>query len=491
MGDGRGGVTARALPSGALVAAGGVAVLLLAVAPRYGWHRDELYFREAGFHLQWGFVDQPPFTPFVARVAHEVAAGNLVVLRLLPALATALTVVLGALIVRELGGGRSAQVAGAVALGCGGFVLGVGHLLSTAVFDLTASMATLWLVSRILRTSDPRWWMAVGGVVGLAMLNKNLVVLLLLAVAFGLVAERRWDVLLTPWTIGSGILALAIAAPNLLWQAGNGWPQADMAEALSQRLAGENRATLLPLQVIFLGPVLAPLLWWGARWLHRSAAGRPYRVLLWAWPTCLLITFATGGRPYYALPLTLAVALAGVVDLAERRGSARWLAWLVVPNALVALPLSLPILPLSTTSVTATANEAVAETVGWPELVDQIAGVIATLPPQEREDVILLTASYGEAGAIDRFGASHGLPPAHSAHNGYWDFRRPEEDSATVVAVRYSPETLARHFDRCDQVASVDNGLGIANEVQGQPIVVCRGLRGSWAEVWPRLRHLS
>jgi hypothetical protein len=472
-----------------VLAAAAVVVLLLLVARRYGWHRDELYFLEAGFHLEWGYVDQPPFTPFVARVAHELAPGSLVVLRTLPALATALTLVLGSLLVRELGGRRSAQVAGAVALGSGGFVLGVGHLLSTAVFDLTASMAVLWLVARLLRTADPRWWLAVGAVAGLAMLNKNLVVLLLLAVVVGLVVDRRWSLLASPWTVAGGLAALAIAAPNLLWQADHGWPQTDMAEVLSERLAGENRATLLPLQLLFLGPALVPLLWWGARWLARADAGRPFRALLWAWPAALAVTFATGGRPYYALPLTLAVGLAGVVELEARRGSARWLAWLIVPNALVGIPLSLPLLPLSSTKVSATVNEAVAETVGWPELVDQVAGVVADLPADAR--VVLLTGSYGEAGAIDRFGPRHGLPPAHSPHNGYWYFRQPTDDAATVVSVRFPIDRLRRHFDECDVVATVDNGLDVDNEVQGQPIVVCRGLRGTWDEIWPQLRFLS
>src|SRR4051812_43131364 len=115
----------------------GASVLLLAVAPRYGWHRDELYFLEAGHHLAWGYLDQPPFTPFVARLAELVARDNLVVLRLLPALATATTITMGALLVRELGGSRRQIVLGAAVVASGGFVLGVGHLLSTAVFDLT------------------------------------------------------------------------------------------------------------------------------------------------------------------------------------------------------------------------------------------------------------------------------------------------------------------------------------------------------------------
>ena len=87
-----------------LLIAGAVVVLLVAVSSRYGWHRDELYFRAAGEHLAWGYVDQPPFTPFVARMAAAVSADNLAVLRLLPALTTAVTIALGGLIAREFGG---------------------------------------------------------------------------------------------------------------------------------------------------------------------------------------------------------------------------------------------------------------------------------------------------------------------------------------------------------------------------------------------------
>jgi 4-amino-4-deoxy-L-arabinose transferase-like glycosyltransferase len=459
------------------------------VARRYGWHRDELYFLEAGKHLAWGYVDQPPFTPAIARLADRVAADNLVVLRLLPAFASGVTVTLGALIVREVGGRRTAQIGGAAVVASGGFVLGVGHLLSTAVFDLMAWMALLCVAARILRRSDPRWWLAFGSVAGVSMLNKNLLVLLGAALLAGLVAERRWDLLLTPWLAGGVALAVALAAPNLLWQADHGWPQADMARVLSERLAGENRATLLPLQLLFVGPAYVLVLWRGARWLASDARARPFRPLLWAWPAGLAAAFATGGRPYYVLPLTTVVVLAGVV--ASDRSQLHGLRWLIIPNFVFSVLFALPILPLSTTKVTAELNEAVAETVGWPELADQVAGVVEELPPAEQERVILLTGSYGEAGALDRFGPARGLPPVYSPHNSYADFRRPSDDSATVVAVRFELSQLVRYFDRCDQVAMVDNGMDIDNEVQGTPILVCRGLVGTWPDVWEQLRFLS
>ncbi|WP_068396498.1 ArnT family glycosyltransferase [Kribbia dieselivorans] len=467
------------------VVAAATAALLVVVAPRYGWHRDEMYFLEAGQHLAWGYVDQPPLTPFIARLADTVAPGSLVALRLMSALATAGTVIAGALFVRELGGDRHRQLLGAVVVATGGFTLGVGHLLSTGTFDLLAWSLVLWLMARLLRTGETRTWVAIGAVAGVSMLNKNLIVLLGLALLAGLVAERRWDLLRSWWLAGAGVLVLALAAPTLVWQARNGWPQFEMAQALSDRLGAENRITLLPLQILLLGPLFVPALLRGTRWLATDGAGRVFRPLLWAWPTALALTFATGGRPYYALPLTVAVALAGIAAT-----GVRWSA--VAINAVVALPIALPLLPVSTVPATALANEAVAETTGWPQLVDHIGGVVASLPIDERDRVIVLTASYGEAGAIDLFGPARGLPPAYSPHNAYADFRRPSDDDATVVAVRFRPDgTLARHFDACTQVATVDNGLGIDTEVQGQPILICRGLHGTWPEVWDDLRSLS
>jgi 4-amino-4-deoxy-L-arabinose transferase-like glycosyltransferase len=259
---------------------GAVVLLLLLVARRYGWHRDELYFLEAGVHhLAWGYADQPPFTPFVARIANDIAPGNLVVLRTAPALSAAATILFGTLVARELGGRRTALVA-AMFVMVGGFALGVGHLLVTASFDLMAWMALLWLTARLLRTDNPRWWIAFGGVAGLSMLNKNLLVMLVVALAIGLVVERRWALLLSPWLVAGAALAFLIASPNLWWEAHHGWPQIEMARALSRRIGADNRTQLIPQQLLFAGPALLPVLWWGIQWLRRSAEGARYRPLL-------------------------------------------------------------------------------------------------------------------------------------------------------------------------------------------------------------------
>lgn len=83
--------------------AAALTVVLLVAAPGYGYHRDELYFRLLGKNLAWGYVDQPPLTPALARLSTAVFGDNLVAIRIPAAICAALIVVLAAALARELG----------------------------------------------------------------------------------------------------------------------------------------------------------------------------------------------------------------------------------------------------------------------------------------------------------------------------------------------------------------------------------------------------
>jgi hypothetical protein len=475
---------------GLLVIAGGVVALLWVVADRYGFHRDELYFIEAGQHLAFGYVDQPPLTPALARVQTASFGTEPRAVRVVPALASGVIALLAGLLARELGGGRQAQTWSAAVIGGSGFVLAVGHLLSTATFDFAFWLGLIVIAARLLRTNDPRWWLAYGAVAGLALWNKHLPILLTAALLTALAGARRWDLLAPRWLAAGGAVALVIAAPTVFWQATHGWPQLEMARALSERIGGQNRATLLPLQLVMLGPLVVPLAVAGVRWLR--GGGGLFAPLMWAYATALALTFVTGGRPYYPLPLAATLMIAGAVAW-SRRDPPRAVGRLLAAHVAVSASVALPLLPAEVVVDTPLPklNDTLVETIGWEELAQQMRAVVEELPEGDRGNVVLLTGSYGEAGALDLYGPRLGLPPVFSGHNSYADWRRPDDDGATVVAVRLQPSSLAPYFRSCRQVAEVAFELDVENEVHGAPIVVCHDLQGTWSRVWPRLRHLS
>ena len=90
-----------------------------------------MYFIVCGQRLDWGFVDQPPLIPAVAAAMHHLFPGSLVILRLLPALAHAVTIGLAAATARLLGGGVWVQTIAALCVLTGGVFLGIGTTLST------------------------------------------------------------------------------------------------------------------------------------------------------------------------------------------------------------------------------------------------------------------------------------------------------------------------------------------------------------------------
>ena len=116
------------------------------------------------------------------------------------------------------------------------------------------------VVARILGGGDPRLWLAAGAVAGVGLQNKQLPLLLVLALALGLAFDRRLlEALRSRWLWLGVVVACVIWFPNLIWQATHGWPQLELAEDIRKDEGGESRATLLPFQLLVIGPLLAPV----------------------------------------------------------------------------------------------------------------------------------------------------------------------------------------------------------------------------------------
>ena len=477
------------LAVGAAVAAG-----LLAVAGRYGYHRDELYFLEAGDHLAWGYPDQPPYVAVVARVVDSVAEGSLVALRAPSAITIGLLAVVTGLVARELGADRLGQALAAVAMATGGVSLGSGHLLSTTPPSLLAWAAVTLLIVRALRTGRPHLWVLAGVAAGVGLQANSNVVFLLAAVLVGLLAAGPREALRTPWPWVGGALALALWSPYLVWQAREGWPQLDVSASIAAGESGtsEPRELFLPLQLVMLNPFLAPVWIAGAVRLLRDRALRWCRGLGWCWPVLAAVFLVSGGKPYYlsgTMPLLVGAGAPLAIDWARRTRPRA--TGLVVAAAVLWVPavwVTLPVVPVDrfADSFVSDASYDLGEQIGWPRLVEQVADVVE----QQDGTVALLTRNYGEAGAIDRYGERYGLPEAHSGDMGYWHWGPPPDDAEVVVAVGFPRATLEWAFADVTLAGRVDNGLDVDNDEQGAPIWVCERRVAAWGDLWDDFRDL-
>lgn len=469
-------------PVGAVSAA--LVALLPALSPRYGYHRDELYFRVLAEHPGWGYVDQPPFTPMAARVSMTLFGDSPAALRVLPALAMAALVVLTALIARELGGGRAAQTLAAAGTATGAYVLIAGHTLLTVSFDLPFWAAAILFTLRALLRGG-RWWLAAGAVIGAATYNKLLIAMLVLALAAGVLAAGPRRLLVSRWLWAGALVAVVVALPNLLYQLTHDLPQLKMAAALGENKGGEMRVLFAPMQLLLFGPVVAVIGGFGFVRLWRD---RRVRALAVAYPAAAALTLVSGGRFDYTAGLILLLFAAGCVT-AEAAGrdkirSAGWsLALGGAGNAVIALPL-VPLAVLGSTPVPVV-NEVARESVGWPALNAAVTGVLDALPPDERRRAVVVTANYGEHGSLSQAG----LTRVYSGHNQLWEYGPPPADGDPAILVNAG--WMSGEFGSCEVRATVDNGLGVENEEQGVPVFLCRGLRQPWSATWDRWRHFN
>jgi 4-amino-4-deoxy-L-arabinose transferase-like glycosyltransferase len=459
-------------------------VLLLALAGRYGYHRDELYFLEAGRHPAWGYPDQPPLVPLVARLMSEIAPGSLIALRLPSALIAATVVVLAGAMARRLGAGPGGQALAAAATALSGIVLAMGHLLSTATFGLLGWTLLTFLLLRILQDGldGPGSWLTAGVVAGLTLQANVLVAFLIVGVFVSVLVVGPRSLLRSPWPWAAALVAFLIALPYLIWQAGEGWPQLDVASAIASGGSGSSasRGSFVPLLVLQIGPWLAPLWLCGLVRLWREPIVRALAL------TCalLLIGFiALGGKPYYLaglLPLLLAAGAQPVIDWAWR-----WVPVALLVLSLPAMVITLPVLPVSATDPVIAVNGDVGETIGWPALVRQIAEVHRELPA----GAAIVTANYGQAGAIDRYGPALGLPSAYSGHNAYAEWGHPP-GATPVLVVGIGPGLLSSHCTNHRGLGRLESPHDLDNDENGTPLTYCVPTR-SWRDLWPSFTHLD
>lgn len=499
------------IPAGVAAVAAAKLVLHLAVAHRYGYFRDELYYIACSRHLDWGYVDQPPLIAVLTWIELHLGGTSLTSLRFLPALAAAALVLLTALLAREMGAEKFGAAFASLACASVGIYFVLHYLMTMNAFEPLYWMGCAYLLLRIINTGNQRLWLWFGALAGLGLQNKYSLGVFAVGLVAGLLLSAERKALAQRWIWMGGAVALLMFLPNLLWNVRHRWP---FLELMANIKASGRDVVLSPLgyigqQIFVVNPVLFPLWLAGLLWLFFSASGRRYRPLAWAYVMALVLFIVTKGKNYYLAPAYPMLLAAGAVPLERLVGRAgrTWLkpalVFLVLAPTLLLLPLGLPVLsaedflryeeklpfgvPVSEKSHAGAAMpQYYSDQFGWEEMTAAVARTWSALTPEERAGACIGASNYGEAGAIDFFGPRYGLPPAISAHQNYFFWGPRDCTGKLLILLGDRPEDLR---DRCESVEAVAELYHpYAIKFENKPVIICRGLRSDLRKLWPSLK---
>ena len=494
---------------------GGLAAAVLIIhgltLGRYGYFIDELYYLACAEHLSFGYVDHPPLSILVLAAVRSAFGSSLAVIRLVPALAGAGTVVVTGLMARELGGGRFAQGLAALTVLIAPAYLAMSGFYSMNAFDVLFWAVCAYILIRVLKTNRAELWLVFGAVAGLGLQNKISIGFLGFGVVVGLLLtrERRW--FLNRWLWLGGGLAMLIFLPHVLWQIQNDWPTAEFLQNAKQfKIQPKSPAEFLSAQVLYIHPLNIPIVLIGLGWLLFAKDARPFRVVGLAFLAVVVLLMVQSSKAYYltpAYPMLLAagaLAIERVVEPRDWRWAKRLLVGALVAGGGLLAPFALPILPpdlflryQSALGIEVPAEERghntalpqhFADRFGWQELTGTVARLYKHLPAGEQIECVILCGNYGAAGAIDLFGPAFGLPKASSPHNSYYLWSKPTRSGKTTIAIGFSKNDLDAWFGDVRKVEiTASNPYGRA--ANRSVVYVCRDPKMPLEQAWPHAKR--
>ena len=480
----------------------------------YGIFRDEYYYIACSKRLAAGYVDQPPLAMFLLAASRTVFGVSQLGLRVLPAVAHALTVVVAGLIALKLGGRRAAVTLAGLAVFLAPIMIGHANIYQMNAFAELFWALAAYLLVLIVDGNRPGLWILLGIVMGLGLLNKIDFLWFGVGLAAGLLLTDMRKHLRTPWPYAAAGIALLVFSPFILWNVTHNFAHIEfIRNATAGKYSGLTRLDFLAGQALLLNPVNM-LLWVpGLFFLLFNREERRYRILgiIYTVAFVILLANAHTKAEYLAPAYTMLFAAGGVaVERWARRGRRRWavvsLAILSAGTSLAMLPFAAPVLPVGTFIKYQAAlgvkpstperqrlselPQLYADMFGWEELARDVSAVYLSLPEAERASAVVYARNYGEAASLEYFAPKYPLPRVVCAHNNYWLWGYPKEVFGTMIILRGSLDEFKKGCEEATLAAThtCRYCMPYENDI---PIYVCRGCRVTPAELWKRDKNFS
>jgi hypothetical protein len=481
------------------------------VAANYGYFRDELYYLVAGQRLGPGYVDFPMMIALLAALMNLIAHDALIAIHVIPALAVAALVIVSGLMARALGGSRYAQGLAALATCATVTFMATGSIFSMDILDALWWSLAAYVIILLVKRDDPRLWVAFGLVAGLGLLTKLTILFFGLAVVLGaLLTPRRRD-FLTPWPWLGGLIAALGLLPYALWNAANGFPTVQFWHNYGG-LSGGGPVGFLANQLLTINPFNLVIVIAGIVFYFRGRAGKPWRLLGWAYVILYVGLTLINAKSYFLSPVYPALYASGALLLDWKTQAGRW-RWarptypvVVALSAILLAPLAMPILPPASFAahygwLTGAGNSAdgqghsvlpqyLGDRYGWDTMTATVTHAYDNLPASQQAQACIFTQNYGEASALTLLGKANHLPPAISGHNMYWYWGPGKCSGQVLLAVGLTQSDLQQTYSSVRQVGLITCAY-CQPEENNLPVYLCTQPKVAPTSGWERTRHLN
>ncbi|MGH9736801.1 MAG: glycosyltransferase family 39 protein [Candidatus Acidiferrales bacterium] len=489
--------------------------LHIATATRYGYFRDALYYIACSYHLDFGYVDQPPLIAVLAWIARHTLGTSLRALIFWPALAGTARIVLIAAFAREMGARRLGATLAALLAATPAVWWVIDHQFAMNALEPLFWMGCAYVILRMIRTGSTKWWLVFGALAGVGLENKYSIAIFAFALVLGLLLTSQRKLLFTPWILAGAGIAFLIFLPNLIWNVQHHWPFLELMHNI--RVTGKD-VILPPVayfveQILMMNPLTFPFWLGGLLFYFFSDDAKRYRAFGFAFLITVGCFLMMHGKDYYSAPaygLVLAAGGVAAERLAFSRGQkvqrvvkrASFASLLI--STIVLLPIVLPVLPLDAfvryqsdlgikparterSFEGAVLPQYYADELPWENMFAAVARVYRSLTPEEQRKTAIFCDNYGEAAAVDFFGSKYGLPKAISGHQNYFLWGPRNYTGEIVILVGESEADVRTEF------ASVQIGAKQSTHYafwyENQPILLCRGLKWNLETGWSRVKH--
>ena len=487
--------------------------LLVNALGGYGYFRDELYYLACSRHLSAGYVDQPPFSILVLAGARLLLGQSVFAIRMVPALASGLSVIVLCLLVRRMGGGRSAMILATLSFLASPLLLGTHTYYSMNSLDVLFWLVAAHALLGIVDQPTLRGWLWLGAVVGVGLLNKTSMLWMGagLGAAILLTGLRRQLRLPGPYLAGG--LALLIFSPYVIWNLRHGLPHLEFLHNATQgKYSSLTRLRFLTDQVLAMNPVTFLVSLPGLWWCLFDRDGKRYRALgaVFLSVFAVLLANAHTKAEYVGAAYPLLFACGGI---AISRLAPRWRAvavpaigcCLVVAGAALA-PLTMPILPeqdyiryARALGVAPSTPEHLklselpqffADMHGWEGLARDVSAAYRTIPESERPTTVALVGNYGEAGALELYAGRYPLPRVICSHNSYWFWGVGPTPITTFIRLGGKREDYLEKY-RDATLAGVHYACYAMPYEDSLSIFITRGRYVPIEKDWPKVKHFE